>query len=336
MDHIFDFPQELIDLVLDFTHDDKPTLMACSLVSRTWTTSSRYHMFYRTRVTVEDHRISAFYSLFVSEHSTITPSSIREIDFIHTGDESNSGLTEHEQILGDFACAPWLLVRGAFPSVRHLSLHNFFDKFHILAGFISNFLSLESLDLRTSYFRKATSVPTVLPPMNLASLAINLSHGDLFEWFRAQEPPLLPSTLLLDDILERHFPAIATHLKVTGRILGLYFPHFSGQQGTVFNVFDLSHNTNLQVLTVALHVRSGLPLLLHLLSRLRSRALTTLDITLRSSILLFEVWPGWNDLDRALASASQGSTPRITVRHAGSSAVRESWPITELKLLVVC
>ncbi|TCD66774.1 hypothetical protein EIP91_000965 [Steccherinum ochraceum] len=38
-------PLELVDIILDYLHDDKPTLAACSLVSRDWRPSTRYHLF---------------------------------------------------------------------------------------------------------------------------------------------------------------------------------------------------------------------------------------------------------------------------------------------------
>ena len=39
------FPFELFDVVIDFLHDDLKTLRACSLVSREWVASSRFHIF---------------------------------------------------------------------------------------------------------------------------------------------------------------------------------------------------------------------------------------------------------------------------------------------------
>ncbi|KAK0196182.1 hypothetical protein F5146DRAFT_1133669 [Armillaria mellea] len=41
----FSIPQELIDFTLDFLYGDVPTLRACSLVSRVFLPSSRYHIY---------------------------------------------------------------------------------------------------------------------------------------------------------------------------------------------------------------------------------------------------------------------------------------------------
>ncbi|KAI0088179.1 hypothetical protein BDY19DRAFT_949393 [Irpex rosettiformis] len=39
------FPTELIDIITDHLHDDWSALRVCTLVSRTWTVSARYHLF---------------------------------------------------------------------------------------------------------------------------------------------------------------------------------------------------------------------------------------------------------------------------------------------------
>ncbi|PBK82185.1 hypothetical protein ARMGADRAFT_1019774 [Armillaria gallica] len=44
-DSSFSVPQELLDYILDFLHDDSPTLRACALVSRAFLPCSRYHVY---------------------------------------------------------------------------------------------------------------------------------------------------------------------------------------------------------------------------------------------------------------------------------------------------
>ena len=39
------FPPELVDRTIDHLHDDKPSLRACTLVSRSWLNTSRHHLF---------------------------------------------------------------------------------------------------------------------------------------------------------------------------------------------------------------------------------------------------------------------------------------------------
>ena len=40
-----ELPPELTDRIIDFLHDEPKTLAACSLVARSWTIASRYHLF---------------------------------------------------------------------------------------------------------------------------------------------------------------------------------------------------------------------------------------------------------------------------------------------------
>lgn len=49
------FPTELHDYIIDHLHNDKHTLIACSLVCHTWGASSRYHLF-RNASTIRVHR----------------------------------------------------------------------------------------------------------------------------------------------------------------------------------------------------------------------------------------------------------------------------------------
>ncbi|THH30162.1 hypothetical protein EUX98_g4017 [Antrodiella citrinella] len=43
-------PLELVDIIIDHLHDDKPALATCSLVSREWRPSTRYHLFQSIRI----------------------------------------------------------------------------------------------------------------------------------------------------------------------------------------------------------------------------------------------------------------------------------------------
>lgn len=49
-----DLPQEVIDYVVGFLHDDRSTLASCSLVSRQWQLANRYHLLSAVRVKPED------------------------------------------------------------------------------------------------------------------------------------------------------------------------------------------------------------------------------------------------------------------------------------------
>jgi hypothetical protein len=64
---------EIIDIIIDFLHDDKHTLRTCALVSKSWLPASRYHLSHS--ITVDLHNASTFRRLLCCRHSTL-PSSI--------------------------------------------------------------------------------------------------------------------------------------------------------------------------------------------------------------------------------------------------------------------
>lgn len=43
-------PQEIIDMIIDYFHDDKRSLVACSVVSSAWLPAARHHLFYTHRL----------------------------------------------------------------------------------------------------------------------------------------------------------------------------------------------------------------------------------------------------------------------------------------------
>ncbi|PBK67429.1 hypothetical protein ARMSODRAFT_959008 [Armillaria solidipes] len=47
-------PQELIDVIIDFSHDDNQTLRACALTSRAFVASSQLHLFSRIKLILSD------------------------------------------------------------------------------------------------------------------------------------------------------------------------------------------------------------------------------------------------------------------------------------------
>ena len=49
-----ELPTELTDAIIDHLHDDKPTLLDCSLVCSSWLESSRYHLFRSIRIRGDD------------------------------------------------------------------------------------------------------------------------------------------------------------------------------------------------------------------------------------------------------------------------------------------
>jgi len=57
-------PPELIDLIIDYLHNDPHSLSTCSLVHRTWIPSARYHKFFALAIKLD--RVDSFRSLLES------------------------------------------------------------------------------------------------------------------------------------------------------------------------------------------------------------------------------------------------------------------------------
>ncbi|CAL1710396.1 unnamed protein product [Somion occarium] len=67
MDHqtSFNIPQEVVDYVVDFLHDDKLSLFHCALLSSAWLESSRYHLFRIIRIRIHSsHNIEQLLTSF--------------------------------------------------------------------------------------------------------------------------------------------------------------------------------------------------------------------------------------------------------------------------------
>ena len=59
-------PQELVDQIIDFLHDDHPTLQSCTLVARAWLPSSRLHLFTNITIGVNSPRFYEFLAEFLA------------------------------------------------------------------------------------------------------------------------------------------------------------------------------------------------------------------------------------------------------------------------------
>ncbi|KAJ7224686.1 hypothetical protein GGX14DRAFT_651379 [Mycena pura] len=65
------FPSELHDYTIDFLHNDRASLCACSLVCKSWTASSQYHLFKNATIRVWGGNFSQFCEELVSTHLNI-------------------------------------------------------------------------------------------------------------------------------------------------------------------------------------------------------------------------------------------------------------------------
>lgn len=61
---------ELVDIIIDYLHEDKPSLGACGAVCKSWLPPSRYHLFSSVRL---DNSLGAFLDLLDSPTTSIPP-----------------------------------------------------------------------------------------------------------------------------------------------------------------------------------------------------------------------------------------------------------------------
>ena len=100
-------PPELIDRIIDFLHDNKPTLAVCSLVCRNWVTTSRLH--YINSLIIHPANVDRLVDLFRSPSCTISA-----VECLDIRGETDVGLNAF------IAIEPWL----SRLTIRRLILRN--------------------------------------------------------------------------------------------------------------------------------------------------------------------------------------------------------------------
>ncbi|KAJ6578667.1 hypothetical protein DFH09DRAFT_1148045 [Mycena vulgaris] len=107
------FPQELIDYILDDLHEDKSSLVHCSLVCRAWLPATRYHLFSDLVLQREPNKSSALLELLALGPCTFTP----YVTDVNLMDHSSDAPEVVEQ-----AWAQRLALLAKLPSVTTLCL----------------------------------------------------------------------------------------------------------------------------------------------------------------------------------------------------------------------
>src|SRR5215471_17388021 len=62
-------PQELIDHIVDFLHNDKQALIACSLISQAFLSASRFHLFSHLDLHIREEEIWHRFHIFITSSS---------------------------------------------------------------------------------------------------------------------------------------------------------------------------------------------------------------------------------------------------------------------------
>lgn len=81
---------EIVEIIIDYLHNDKRSLAACSLVAHNWLMPSRYH--FVSSITVQINTAHRLLTLLNSPHSTLA-SSVRELKLISPNNHPGPDIT---------------------------------------------------------------------------------------------------------------------------------------------------------------------------------------------------------------------------------------------------
>ncbi|KAF8218035.1 hypothetical protein K438DRAFT_17159 [Mycena galopus ATCC 62051] len=133
---------------IDYLHNDRRTLVACSLVCRAWSASSRYHLFQNAgAIHVHRHNFQKFCALLASQHLNAYIGRLHlhshTVDHVFV-ERSNETLqfNQHLKCLTGLSCLKYL----------HLGDHHHYVHPDFLAGLTQNFASITDLELTSMHF----------------------------------------------------------------------------------------------------------------------------------------------------------------------------------------
>ncbi|KAJ7711286.1 hypothetical protein B0H14DRAFT_698567 [Mycena olivaceomarginata] len=142
------FPTELHDYIIDHLHNDKRALLACSLVSNIWSTSSRYHLFQNAcTIHVDRRNFRQFCELLATQRLNIYIGRLHLKS--HVIDERFAGGPNETFQFNDH-----LHLLAGLPSLKYLCLEYHHDS--LLPGFFAaiaqNFAGVTDLEFSSMHF----------------------------------------------------------------------------------------------------------------------------------------------------------------------------------------
>ncbi|PBK80526.1 hypothetical protein ARMGADRAFT_1171809 [Armillaria gallica] len=331
-------PAELVDVILDYLHDDSETLRTCSLVSKYWLQSSRRHSFC---VVVTTANQCQFIQLCANAN-TFLPHTLRNVDLVlESHPEAFSRALESFPVLQDTTSlcirfAKWepnlSTLSNKFPSITNLDLNKIiFDSLPHVLDFITSFPHLQSLSIHDTSWTDPHEDIRMLP-ISLTYLTLcDCCQRDIFDWLYALETiPLIPHINLGYSVRPADTQSIGTYLSHIGKALQtLAFGFWSFDAGGDAEDFYLSANLGLNT---ALHhlridyfisngevsqVTSAGPWIVKILHQLNSAALEMVDLGIApwsADELDAQDEPiDWVDLDRLFSGRLAGARLRFLV-----------------------
>jgi len=187
------FPFELVDMIIDYNHSDQPTLMACALVARQWTSRSRFHLF--SKVDISHSNARQFINILSAPSCTFTML-VHQLD-VHLVPGSQKWFNEFSRRLSllDDVLITSLGILGAkltifreeaqeaasslYPNIRSLTVSTVsFETLSDFTSFVCGFRMLHSLSCSAIILSPCSTVQrrfsAPLSTLNLTSPSIKL------------------------------------------------------------------------------------------------------------------------------------------------------------------
>ncbi|KAJ7582263.1 hypothetical protein C8J56DRAFT_245777 [Mycena floridula] len=236
-----EFPQELVDYIIDHVHDSTETLLACALVCRSWLPSARFHLFSDITIS-ESHTIPRILQ-GLSMNDTL-PGLVRSLALI--GNETSghfasvfhgfcfTSLTTFEvwDIIPDSVDTDFILLLAiSMPNLVCLALHDCLDlPFSYLNRLLTVApLSMKELDLSHIFI---TQIPDTNPLESLIDTrrvsSLILGHSNALDWIFHPKLSfnfgfLTSLELSRDfeclDVILPHLTSTLEHLSLTGSMV---------------------------------------------------------------------------------------------------------------------
>ena len=249
-------PQELIDAIIDYLHDNKRTLRSCTLVCKTWIYRARFHLFSRLEVTSQDiveRLIRAKYVIPFIRHIYLQPSQINLQVLPRVGFENIQSLTLMGGRFRPMDDPVLSILCNTFSSVVTLEVRNgMFDNLASLVRVVCAFSHLRTLDI---YGDTSADLPTSL---NLSTHLRHLILGGrsgtcVLEWFTSLPDRPALRTLNLGRADEADLDNIVrVHSLLEDTLESLSFAMYKYSYGGTLSVFIVDSPIDLRCMGLAL------------------------------------------------------------------------------------
>ncbi|KAL0565681.1 hypothetical protein V5O48_016341 [Marasmius crinis-equi] len=329
-------PPEITDYIIDHCHSDKDALSTCGMVSKSWYSASRYHLF--SAVEVSQVEGKGFYDLLHTSRLlgvTVT-SYIQELSFHLKAGDTEGWLADLSSVLPEYVPLRTLRIfchgvhlseeikqmfTATFRSITHLALFESTLRRRSLADdvkFICSFQNLESI-LFYGHHRHDMDIPLDFQlPSRVRTLKLDLPGPGteaFIQWLLTHENgiPLVP-VLHVFRITNDTNPALQAYLRACKHelqdlMLFLY------QYRADLADFDFSEHTALKNLYLNFNGTSTTRTAHEVLSTLRSCDLE--NLIMRISVYELIEIEDWAPVDSLLASVCPAARVTVAVDEHG-------------------